>query len=220
MRKTIAPTAKSPTIVVLNDVGIGLLEAALPTLRKSGADAGLASALCNLGAAHWRAGEYARANGLLEESLALAREVGDLWIIAMRLYGLGQRAQERGDYQQTCLRFREGLVVQQELGAKRLGQGALGAAVLLEQSFEAVLGLGIAHAVDGTLLRCGEDVGNAEVVTVDDDLFGLLRGDRARRKEQGGKDGPGKEQPKHEGLRKRTAEWSETTGGYLTGSGR
>src|SRR5262249_2554623 len=57
-----------------------------------------------------------------------------------------------------------------------LGHGAAGAAVLLEQFFQAVLGLGVAHAVGGALLAGGEDVGGAEGVAVDGDFFHTFRG--------------------------------------------
>src|SRR5262249_14353049 len=71
---------------------------------------------------------------------------------------------------------------------------------------ETILGLGVAHAVDGTFLRCGEDVGDAKLVAIDDNLLRLLRrsGRAGRQKEQESGNSPGKERPKHEGLREQT----------------
>jgi hypothetical protein len=71
------------------------------------------------------------------------------------------------------------IIVLNEIGPKGLGHRAFTATVLLQQFFEPILGLRVAHAVDGPFLRFGEDVRRAEWIAEDGDLF-VVVDDRAR----------------------------------------
>ncbi len=61
------------------------------------------------------------------------------------------------------------------LGSEDFRQRTRGAAILREQFFEAILGLGVAQAVAGIFSRGGVDVRRAEVVAIDGDFAGDRR---------------------------------------------
>jgi non-specific serine/threonine protein kinase len=83
--------------------GSGWLEAALEQTRREAAASALlrtplwAKALCAAGALTFHQGDLARAASLLEESMALARELGSRTLIAEQLLYLGHVARARGD---------------------------------------------------------------------------------------------------------------------------
>jgi ATP/maltotriose-dependent transcriptional regulator MalT len=95
---------------------------------------GIAFALNNLGTQALHQGDGERAKALLEESLALYRELGDHWGIAMVLHILGDVARYQGDDERARAFLEECLSVWEELGDKRsraatlniLGQVACG----------------------------------------------------------------------------------------------
>ncbi len=64
-------------------------------------------------------GDYARAEALHEESLALRRELGDTWGIAISLLSLGCLAADQHDYARAATLEKEALSLYGELGDKR-----------------------------------------------------------------------------------------------------
>ena len=62
---------------------------------------------------------WERANELSEESLAIARELGDKWVMVRSLGSLGARAGLRGDYARAGLLYEGSLALNQALGDKR-----------------------------------------------------------------------------------------------------
>jgi hypothetical protein len=73
-----SPAAESGPVAALpKEVEAQLADAALAAARRTGDRRGEASALTDLGIAHLRQGNAARAAALLEEALALARQLGD-----------------------------------------------------------------------------------------------------------------------------------------------
>ncbi len=89
------------------------------------ASAARAKALFGAGVLAWRQGDYAAAQGLHGEGLALNRQLGDRKGIADSLNNLGIIASRQGDYSQARLLYGESLALMRELGEKR------GVAVLL-----------------------------------------------------------------------------------------
>jgi tetratricopeptide (TPR) repeat protein len=57
-----------------------------------------------------------RATALYEQSLAIARELGEQWRIATELDNLGEVARDHGDYERTALLSEESLALRRELG--------------------------------------------------------------------------------------------------------
>jgi tetratricopeptide (TPR) repeat protein len=80
---------------------------------------GIAEALNNLAYFALSQGEYARASSLLEESLALFREIGATAGISSALNYLGQVAYGLGDYTQAAKLFAESLALRRRLGYRR-----------------------------------------------------------------------------------------------------
>jgi len=64
-------------------------------------------------------GEYERAKGLFEHSLALYRELGDRWGMAIALVGLGRTVHDLGAYAEAEGWFREALALRRVLGDQR-----------------------------------------------------------------------------------------------------
>ena len=62
-------------------------------------------------------GDYARAMALLQESLALARETGDTYLVGTTLANLGHPALLHGDYEKAKLLSEEALELAHELGS-------------------------------------------------------------------------------------------------------
>jgi tetratricopeptide (TPR) repeat protein len=77
---------------------------------------GIASVLINLGDVAIEQGDYTTARSMFEESLAINRELGDKWRIAVVLNGLGRVAYVQRDYTTARSMFEEGLVIRKELG--------------------------------------------------------------------------------------------------------
>ncbi len=63
-------------------------------------------------------GDYAAAHSLLEESLAMYRELGDKRGMALSLNNLGVVAGDQGDYERAVAFYEESLALSRELGAK------------------------------------------------------------------------------------------------------
>jgi predicted ATPase/DNA-binding SARP family transcriptional activator len=76
-------------------------------------------ALHGAGTMAWHQGDYGAARALLEESLAIFRELDNKEDIALSLRGLGNVAREQGDYGAAQALAEESLAIQRELGDKR-----------------------------------------------------------------------------------------------------
>jgi tetratricopeptide (TPR) repeat protein len=77
-----------------------------------------AEVLRGAGVLAYRQGDYASAQALLEEGLALFREIGDKGGVAVSLNTLGNVAKEQGDYSSARSLLEESLALQRELGNK------------------------------------------------------------------------------------------------------
>jgi hypothetical protein len=103
--------------------GIALAGQSVALYREVGDKAGLAEALAQLGqflrgewcGEAWHPETYAHGTALLEEGLALAREGGQVWHIALCLTGLAATARAE-DHQRAQAAAEEGLRLWQELG--------------------------------------------------------------------------------------------------------
>jgi tetratricopeptide (TPR) repeat protein len=73
--------------------------------------------LHNLGELERRQGEYKRAAELLEESVVVARQHGDLESVAMSIQGLGDVALDLGHWEVAQQRYRESLAMTRTLVA-------------------------------------------------------------------------------------------------------
>ncbi len=80
--------------------------------------------LTNLGEIARMQGDYASAQALYEESLALQRELGHQHYIAINLFNLGQMARRAGDYAQAQRLLTESLELDRQIGLKAPGSGA------------------------------------------------------------------------------------------------
>ena len=80
---------------------------------------GAAYALETLGMAVHKQGDHQRAGLLLDEGLALFREVGDQVGVALVLTGLAGTARARGDRVQAAQLYREALALSWRVGDKR-----------------------------------------------------------------------------------------------------
>jgi tetratricopeptide (TPR) repeat protein len=76
---------------------------------------GEALSLRGLGIVAYFEGQYARAQGLEEQSLALFRELGERWWTVDRLDALGRIALAAGDLERAGARYREALAAAEEL---------------------------------------------------------------------------------------------------------
>ena len=79
--------------------------------RAGGGAQFVANALSNLGAIVLAAGDHERAGDLLEEAVALAREVGDERIAALAINNLGDLALTVGEYERAGPLFEESLAL-------------------------------------------------------------------------------------------------------------
>ena len=79
-------------------------------------------------------GAYARANAIYEEALALCRQLGDQWMIAVVLNNLGSVAMQQGDWNGAEVLLQETLAIRRALGDQR------GAAIALGNLAEVALG--------------------------------------------------------------------------------
>jgi tetratricopeptide (TPR) repeat protein len=75
-----------------------------------------ARALCAAGSLAFPQGDGQAAKRLLQESLSLARELGDRPLIAQALNGLGNACHQLGEFELAQHHFEDGLAVCQELG--------------------------------------------------------------------------------------------------------
>jgi hypothetical protein len=78
----------------------------------------MASVWHSLAWAGWRAhaqGDHEHASTLLEQGLALLRQVGDRRGIALSLQSLGRAAQARGDNARETELFRESMLVERSI---------------------------------------------------------------------------------------------------------
>jgi tetratricopeptide (TPR) repeat protein len=78
----------------------------------------VAVSLNNLGNLVLDAGEYDQARTLLEEAVAIRREVGDRWATANSLNNLGNVVRTQGDYEQARALYHESLIINREMGDK------------------------------------------------------------------------------------------------------
>jgi tetratricopeptide (TPR) repeat protein len=78
-----------------------------------------AKALNGAGNLAWSQGDYAKANALLLESLAIRQELADGGAIASSLNNLGNVAFSQGDYDAALPLYQESLSIQRELDDKR-----------------------------------------------------------------------------------------------------
>jgi predicted ATPase/class 3 adenylate cyclase len=126
-----------------------------------------ANALQSAGMLARRQGDYGAARALLEESLAIRRELGDKGGIASALGSLGWAAHDQGDQGAARALFGESLAIDRELGDKGalslmgLGcvareQGEYGAArALLEESLAIFREVGWGHGIAVSLTNLG-----------------------------------------------------------------
>jgi tetratricopeptide (TPR) repeat protein len=84
--------------------------------RKLGDRERVLAVLMNMGYAGAVRGDFERAEALLEENLAMARELKHPHFTAMSLLGLGIVATRRGDHGQAKTLLEEGLVLSRKLG--------------------------------------------------------------------------------------------------------
>jgi len=66
----------------------------------------------------WSEGETARALSLLEESLAIFREMDSRWYVALTLQALGRVKVQQGELPAACSSYQESLALCQQLGEK------------------------------------------------------------------------------------------------------
>jgi LuxR family maltose regulon positive regulatory protein len=64
----------------------------------------------------WMQGDYGAARGLFEESLVIARALGNQWGIAWSVHQLGHVAAEQGNYEAARAHYAESLTIFRELG--------------------------------------------------------------------------------------------------------
>jgi predicted ATPase/DNA-binding CsgD family transcriptional regulator len=129
----------------------------------------LAKVLNGAGKMAEKQGEWARAQALLEEGLALNRELGDLESEAMSLIYLGRTARDRGDYDGAEALERQSLALARELGSSwgmrwalfSLGDTALDrgdpeqAAQMFEEGLQLSRQLGDTNGIAVALLNLG-----------------------------------------------------------------
>ena len=79
----------------------------------------MSSSLDNLGLVTYQQGDYAQAEVVFKESLALYREIGNKQGIAYPLMHLGEMALNQGDYAQARALLKESLEIGREIGDKK-----------------------------------------------------------------------------------------------------
>jgi tetratricopeptide (TPR) repeat protein len=85
---------------------------------ESATDVVKADALHNLGIIHYAQGRYEEAEKMYQESLKLAKELGDKSGIAITLHQLGMIHQDQGRYEEAEKMYQESLKIAKELGDK------------------------------------------------------------------------------------------------------
>src|SRR5436309_1815656 len=83
----------------------------LVVFRRLQDKAGIPDALMALGELARLQGEHDRAEVLFNECLALRREAGSTWDIAVALFNLGQVAKRRGDARRAAACFQESMAL-------------------------------------------------------------------------------------------------------------
>jgi predicted ATPase/DNA-binding XRE family transcriptional regulator len=97
-------------------------------------------------------GDHDRAAAMIEESLALARKLGDRLCINDALYVLAQIAQARGDHDLAARRFEEGVALSAEMGDRaNMGHFLGGLAVVAGVRAEAKRSVCLFGAAEGLL---------------------------------------------------------------------
>ena len=92
------------------------LEQARIEFAASKESAGLSETLVEIGIVYYHQGNLAPANTHLEESVRLARRLGDRQRMALALHNLGNVAFDQGDYTTTRIRYEESLAIRREIG--------------------------------------------------------------------------------------------------------
>ena len=83
---------------------------------------GKAASLSMVANVYWQRGEYDQAERLVEQSIALEKQLGHLGGAAIDTVKLGQLAQARGDAETALARYREGLAVFERLDMPEAAQ--------------------------------------------------------------------------------------------------
>jgi predicted ATPase/class 3 adenylate cyclase len=141
-------------------------------LARAGAakTAARAKALCGAGGLAWQQGDMTSARVVLDESLAIGRELDDKHVMVETLHNLGAVANYEGDYASSASYLEESLTLSRELGDKwhlaaslvNLGlvaskQGDLTSArSLFEESLDVVRELGDKYVLSASLCNLGE----------------------------------------------------------------
>ncbi len=98
---------------------------ALPLARATGDQMFIAILLSNLGGAYMSAGDWKRGEALTEEALDQSRLIGDQYGAAINLYNLADCVQRRGNVTGAWDRYRDSLVLTEELGDRKFGSRIL-----------------------------------------------------------------------------------------------
>jgi tetratricopeptide (TPR) repeat protein len=108
-------------------------------------------------------GRYREAQKHLEESLAIAREIGDKARVARVLQPLGRVCLGQGDLQKARGHLEEALALAQELGDKRELAGALNA---LAQLHRLQADLAVAEPLYDQVVSLARELGDREIIAV------------------------------------------------------
>ena len=108
-------------------------------------------------------GRYAEARGLLEESLAIARELGDRKLVEAVLQPLGMACLGRGDVSSARRHLAEALALARELGNKRELASALNA---LGQLHRMEGELDAAEPIYGDVVALARELGNRDIIAI------------------------------------------------------
>ena len=108
-------------------------------------------------------GRYGEAQEYLEESLSIAREIGDTRMVAMVLQPLGMASVAQGDSSAARRYLEEALSLAQELGEKRQVAAALNA---LAQLHRVEGNLGMAEPLYEQVLTLARDLGDRESIAI------------------------------------------------------
>jgi len=108
-------------------------------------------------------GRYAEAQGYLEESLAIAREIGDKQMVARVLQPLGLASHGQGNPAKAREHFEEALALARELGNKRELAAALNALAQLNRAEGA---LDTAEPLYENALALARELGDRETIAI------------------------------------------------------
>jgi predicted ATPase/class 3 adenylate cyclase len=108
-------------------------------------------------------GRYVEAQRYLEESLSIAREIGDTKMVAMVLQPLGMASVAQGDSSTARRYLEEALLLAQELGEKRQVAAALNA---LAQLHRVEGNLGMAEPLYQQVLTLARELGDRESIAI------------------------------------------------------